>query len=583
LSFGQLVARLLAPALLVSLLGLTRSASAQMGGMGMPGGGMMPGGNMGGMPQGGGQQKKKKAAPPPGTPEMHAASGADDALNPPGSEPTLPDEPLKLTQPTFDAIGSDVQSESEDIGRGPSTTRKFYGLYYQENSGKYQFKLVFPLWAERQMPSRTKPNVVDRASLFGGLYYNRRSAEHADDILFPLFWNLNDRLTKTRTTIVGPLVNRSAPGESDNWLAPLYFTGTRKTGGYTLIPPLLTYTNHDDQGGFNMVGPLFCSWKGGSSCDARTAQDIDFGVAPLYFYGQNVKTKYEIIPPLLHYYRYNDRDLSWTNMWGPYFRRHTQKRDMLHLFPLYYSISGKDERHTTLLPFFHYGYKGDSWLFVNPLFMMKHGDKGENTFATYLFARHRGRTELDMITPFYWAYRDPDVGLNRKILFPFLYSSVSPRESNQAFFPFWGHFERYGVSESTWITPFFNHKHDLRGWSTNLYPLVYVGRNSLDTHFVVAPFLWDFASPKSRTTVAFPVFWRFSDEKEVTQLVGNVYYHEKKLRSGLDWEVHIFPAFSYGETPNGHWWNVLYGLAGYTRNGTATTVRTLWIPTKLSE
>ena len=50
MSFGRLVARLLAPALLVSLLSLTRSASAQMGGMGMPGGGMMPGGNMGGMP-----------------------------------------------------------------------------------------------------------------------------------------------------------------------------------------------------------------------------------------------------------------------------------------------------------------------------------------------------------------------------------------------------------------------------------------------------------------------------------------------------------------------------------------------------
>jgi len=116
-----------------------------------------------------------------------------------------------------------------------------------------------------------------------------------------------------------------------------------------------------------------------------------------------------------------------------------------------------------------------------------------------------------------------------------------------------------------------------------VHPFLYVGRNALDTHFVLAPFFWDFATPKSRSTVAFPVFWRFSDEKEVTQLVGNVYYHEKKLRSGLDWEVHIFPAFSYGETPNGHWWNVLYGLAGYTRNGTATTVRTLWIPTKLSE
>ena len=581
--FSRLAARLLALALFVCLFCLAPLAAAQMGGMGGPGGGMgMPGGNMGNMPQGQ-KPKKKKDAPPPGTPEQHAASGGDDALTPPGSEPALPEEPLQVKQSTLDTIGSDAQPDQDELGRGNSTRYKFYGPYFQENSDKYQFRLAFPVWAERQMPSRTKPLELDRASLFGGLYYNRRSAERADDILFPLVWNLRDKLAQTRTTIVGPFLNRSAPGEHDNWLAPLYFTGKRKTGGYVLIPPLLTYTNHDDQGGFSMVGPLFCSWKGGSHCDARTAQDIDFGVAPLYFYGQSVKTKYEIIPPLLHYYRYNDRDLSWTNMWGPYFRRHTQQQDMFHLFPLYYSLWGKNERHTTVLPFFHYGFKGDSWLFASPLFVAARGEKGESTFATWLYARYRGRTELDMVTPLYWAYRDPDIGLNRKILFPFLYSSTSPRESNQAFFPFWGHFQRYGISETTFITPFFQHTTDLRGWQTNIHPFMYVGRNGLDTHFVVAPFFWDFATPKSRATVAFPVFWRFSDEKETTELVGNVYYHEKKLHNGTDWEVHIFPAFSYGETPNGHWWNVFYGLAGYTRQGTATTIRTLWIPTKLSE
>ncbi|MES1178885.1 MAG: hypothetical protein ABUL62_31495 [Myxococcales bacterium] len=583
MSFSRLAARLCALTLFSCLFCLAPDALAQMGGMGGPGGGMgMPGGNMGGgMPQQ--SKKKKKDAPPPGTPEQHAASGADDALTPPGSEPALPEEPLQLKQPTFDAIGSDAQPDSDELGRGTTTKYKLYGPYYQENSDKYQFRLAFPVWAERQQPSRTKPLELDRASLFGGVYYNRRSAERADDILFPLVWNLRDKLAQTRTTIVGPFLNRTAPNEHDNWLAPLYFTGTRKTGGYVLIPPLLTYTNHDDQGGFNMVGPLFCSWKGGSSCDARTAQDIDFGVAPLYFYGQSVKTKYELIPPLLHYYRYNDRDLSWTNVWGPYFRRHTQNRDMFHLFPFYYSLWGKDERHTTVLPFFHYGHKGDSWLFASPLFVAARGDKGESTFATWLYARYRGRVELDMVTPLYWSYRDPDIGLDRKILFPFLYKSTSPRESNFGLFPFYGHFQRFGVSETTFITPFFSHSTDLRGWSTNIYPFLYVGRNALETHTVIAPFFWDFAGPKSRSTVAFPVFWRFSDEKEVTQLVGNVYYHEKKLRSGLDWEIHIFPAFSYGETPNGHWWNVLYGLAGYTRQGTATTIRTLWIPTKLSE
>ncbi len=411
------------------------------------------------------------AKPPPGAPELHAASGAGDTLVPPGSEPSLPADPTHIKKKVKKRIGTDVQLDEEEQGRAPTTVRKFYGPYYEEESGGYRLRIAFPVWAERKMPALTDPTKTDRASLFGGLYYNRRSPTHADDVLFPLFWNLRNPAEGSRTTILGPFVNRVAPGERDNWLAPLYFTGKRKHGGYTLIPPLLTYTHTDAKGGFNLVGPMFCSWKGGEHCDARTADDIDFGIAPLYFYGQNEQTKYEVIPPLLHYYRYDDKDLSWTNIWGPYYREHTQKRDMFHLLPLYWSIWGKNERHTTVLPFFHYGWHDKAWLFVNPLFLLGHGQHGESTFVTWGYARYRGRTQLDMITPFYWHYRDPDIGLDEQLLFPFLYSRTSPRESNQAFFPFWGHFERYGISETTWITPFFRHSHDLRGWETDINPI----------------------------------------------------------------------------------------------------------------
>jgi hypothetical protein len=522
-----------------------------------------------------------KGEPPPGSPELHAAPGASDSLVPPGSEPALPEYPLRLKKSVLKSVGTSTQLDEQPTGRGPLTERRFYGPYYEETSGEYRFRVAFPVWAERLQPSRTRANVTDRASLFGGLYYNRRSAERADDVLFPLFWNLNDRTDGSRTTIVGPFVNRVAPGERDNWLAPLYFTGKRKHGGYTLIPPLLTYTTSNARGGFNLIGPMFCSWEGGSHCDTRSSTDIDMGIVPFYFFGQNELVQYEAIPPLLHYYRYNDRDQSWVNVWGPYYREHTQEREMFHLLPLYFSIWGKNERHTTLLPF-HYGWKGNSWLFVSPFFLVGEGDKGEDTFITYLYARYRGRTMLDMITPLYWHYRDPDIGLDQKLLFPFLFSRTSPRESNQVFFPFWGHFERYGVSETTFITPFFQHTHHLRGWSTNIHPILYLGRDGHDSHTVVAPFFWDFAGRDSRATVGFPLYWRFSDRDEVSQLVGNVYYHERKLHNGLDWEVHIFPALSYGETPDGHWWNVLFGLAGYTRRGEMTKMRTLWIPIQLS-
>lgn len=535
-------------------------------------------------PMGGGQQPKQ-APPkaPPGTPEMHAAGGGDSLL-PPGSEPSLPKNPLKISKKIKGRIGTSTQLDDEPQGQAGEPQREFYGLYYSEKNGGYRFRVAFPVWAERTQPSLTQPKVVDRASLFGGLYYNRRSAERSDDVLFPLFWNMRDLKDGSRTTVVGPWVNRVAPGERDNWLAPLYFTGKRKHGGYTFIPPLFTYTrtDADGQGGFNLVGPMYCSWKGGKSCDTRTAYDLDFGVAPFYFYGQNEQSKYEVIPPLIHYYKYNDRTETYVNLWGPYYRERTQEREIFHLMPLYWSIWGPNERHTTLLPFFHYGYKGNSSLFVNPFYLFAKGENDESTFVTWGYARHRGRTKLDMITPLYWHYQDPDIGLDQKLFFPFLYSRTSPRESNQVFFPFWGHFERYGVSETTWITPFFQHTTDLRGWETNIHPILYLGRNGHSSHTVVAPFFWDFVGRESRATVGFPIYWRFSDRDSVSQLVGNVYYHEKKLSNGLDWEIHVFPAFSYGETPDGHWWNILYGLAGYTRRGDLVKMRTLWIPIKLS-
>jgi hypothetical protein len=38
-----------------------------------------------------------------------------------------------------------------------------------------------------------------------------------------------------------------------------------------------------------------------------------------------------------------------------------------------------------------------------------------------------------------------------------------------------------------------------------------------------------------------------------------------------------------GETPAGHWWNLLYGLAGYTQEGTMSKMRIAYIPFKLSD
>ncbi len=566
-----------AAALVAASVLLSSLAHAQFGGSGFgPSGG--PGGFGGGLPGGGGTGRSGPAKPKKKSnePETHAASGASDEVVSPGAEPTLPAEPLAIPKSVENRIGSDAALDDPEVGRGPETSRHFYGLYYAERSGDYHFHTLFPLWFERKQPSLEDPTKTDRASLYGGFFYDRRSATHSDDILFPLFWNL--RSPTSRTTVVGPFVNRRAPGETDNWFAPLYFTGTRPHGGYTVIPPLLTSLHSDEKGGFNLIGPAFCTWTGGATCDTRTATNIDLGIAPFYFHGQTEESSYDLVPPLLHYHADDSKAESWIDVWGPVIRRHTEKRDALHILPLYYSLWGENERHTTLLPFFHYGHTPTSSLFINPLYYLSKDDTDGTTFITWGYAQHRGRTKLDMITPLYWHYQDPDVGLDEQLLFPFLYSKTSPRETNQAFFPFWGHFERYGMSETTFITPLFMHQKDLRGWSTNLLPIAFFGRDGTDTHTVIAPVFFDFASTSSRATIGFPIYWRFSDDESVAQVVANTYYHEKHVTHGLDWEFHFFPLFSYGETPSGSWWNVLYGLAGYTRRGENVQVRTLWIP-----
>lgn len=526
---------------------------------------------------------KTKAPPKPSdAPETHAASGAGDRLVTPGGEPTIPEDPLALPDALAAQIGSDAKLDEPSLGRSDELSRQFYGLWYQEsNNSGYRFRTSFPpLWFERVQPSLEDASQPDRASLYG-IYYNRRSAQQADDILFPLFWNLRDH--ESRTTVVGPWVQRVAPDRGDHWLAPLYFWGRRPQGGYTIIPPLLTYFNRNAEGGFNLIGPAFCSYKGGTSCDRSTATDIDLGIAPLYFAGHDELNEYRLIPPLLHYHSFDKREESSVDIWGPVYRKHNDAGDQLHVFPLYFSSWRENERHTTLFPLFHYGYEGESSLFINPLFAYAESALGYDTFVTWGYARYRGKTELDMVTPLFWHYRDPEIGLDQKLIFPFYFSRTGPRDDTHVVFPFYGNIERKGLSKSTWITPLFEHSTSLRGWSTNIYPLLFVGRDGFDTHTVIAPFFWDFASRSDRTTIGFPLYWRFAEDNHVSQLIGNVYYSEQRVRQGLDWSLHIFPLFSYGEAPDGHFWSLLYGLAGYERKGSMTKIKTLWIPIPLSE
>lgn len=538
--------------------------------------GMMPVG-----PGGPGALPQSQPMPAGGTaqggpaPKTHAAAGAETGAQLPTQEPRLPEDPNEIPEEIVDLVGTDASLEWEK-GRSAETERSFYGLYYGEKSGDYQLQFGFPFWMERSQPN-------DRASLFGLSYYQRRSTRVDADVFFPLFWKL--RHDQTYTTIVGTIMHSEGPDGHDNWVAPFFFEGTNEggTGGYFHVPLLLTFTQHSDHDGFDLIGPLFCSWKGGPSCDARTADQIDLGLAPLYFYGRDDRSEYEVIPPLLHYYEYSDVGDASVDVWGPVWMESSRDGGVFNLLPLFWHSWGADEEHTTLVPLFHYGYEGASSVLATPLFVNYESEEGDHTFATYLYARHRGRTELDMVTPLFWQYRDPDISLVRTLLFPFYYGNHSPRSDDHVAFPFYARFHRHHVSDEIWVTPLFRHVTSLTGWETDILPLFFMGTENRSTHFVFAPLVWDFASPKDRSTVVFPIYWRFSDRQSLYQLVGNTYYQEEVAPGGTEWQFHFFPLLSFGETPQGHWWNLLYGLAGYTREGTMAKMRIGYIPFELSE
>jgi hypothetical protein len=133
----------------------------------------------------------------------------------------------------------------------------------------------------------------------------------------------------------------------------------------------------------------------------------------------------------------------------------------------------------------------------------------------------------------------------------------------------------------TWVFPTLDLRHDPEKNIVNFHPLVY-SRNEEDyRHLVIAPIHWDFEwrDEDYRATIDFPIFWRFRSGPEVKQVMLNTYYREYREDGADGWEFHFFPLFAFGKPrPGDHWWNILYGLAGYRRQGSYAQTQVFWIP-----
>ncbi len=541
--------------------------------------------------QGMGRQPQRPRAPPPKA-EPKPGSDDDDEDHAPlvRTEPEIapPSDPLVISPAVQQQIGTDWDGRPPSP-EGSSSTRWF--PYYEHRVGDSRVRLLPPLVLEhtRGLPDPTRalygvPKTEDTEGLYGLFYYRRRSLKLDMDVVFPAFWRVRDG--ENHVVVAGPVMHREAPGENDNWIAPLFFQGARKDGGYFHAPLLLTTSHWNTDGAFTLVGPYFRD---------RTGSSVGMGVAPFFFQGDNgnlegSRRTYTLIPPLLFYHAEHELDGSATTVAGPVIVQSDPKRSVVDFAPIFFHIEGRPESggvgesHTTLFPFFHYGYDPEKSLFVVPGYY-RHVTRTSDTMLTPFFSQastRNGSTTLTAagpIVPLWWNYTDRDLGVHAWALAPLFYTSDSPA-GHDWLTPLVGRFETYGQSRTWWVFPTLTLSSDRHGWADDFHPIIYIGRSDDASHTVVAPIFWDFASAQGRTTIGFPVYWRFADSSDgsVIQVAANTLYMQKKVAGGTDWEFHLIPLFSYGEHPDGYFWNVLFGLAGYSKDGASSQVRALWLP-----
>ena len=505
----------------------------------------------------------------------------------------IPTDPLAMSPTVAATIGTDYQGRPRP--EGPARWR-FNGTF-EERKGDLRVRLLPPFYIEqtRGLLDPAHPELgqnPDRQSLVALLYYQRRSQDVSADVLFPIFWNFRDH--QSHLTAVGPFVHQESPTGHDNWLAPIFFAGnhteTNGHSGYFVVPPLLTFSWWSPDSSFTSSMALYFR--------ARSGSDVDAGVVPFYFHGDNgnvdgARRTYTLMPPLLFYHSWHELEQASVTVAGPVIATSTPYRDVFDVAPFFFHIVGKPESggiresHTTVFPFVHYGHTPDESLLATPLFLYRH-TADTHTIITPFYSQastRSGSAKLEFagpVLPLWLSYVDKDVDQHTWAILPFLYRNTS-RTRTDFLTPLFGRFENIGVSRTYWAFPTIVSSFDQHGYETDIHPIVYVGRTDQSRHTVVAPIYWDFSDPDKRLTIGFPLFWRFADHKDdsVVEIAANALYTQKRTAEGLSWSFHFLPFFAYGASPTGYFWDVLEGFAGFEKTASASYVKALWFPIKV--
>ena len=509
-------------------------------------------------------------------------------------------DPTAISPGIASQLGSDAQAVAGGEPGAEEGVSRSYFPYYESitegasgasgASGARRLRLAPPFYLEQTRLLPPLPRAFDadgprdEESLSGLLFYHRRSPRIDADVLFPLFWS--ERRDDAHTLTLGPLHLESSPRHWDNWLAPLWFSGESTSGGYFHAPLLLTTTSFDNAGALAVSGPYFRT---------RTGAAVQRGVVPFWFNGDNGddegnRRKFTLIPPLFYFHHEHELNDDTLTVAGPLLWRKTGAAKRFFAMPLWFDVAveegdpEKEEHYRTLFPLFHVASGPGMRALVLPGFVSRHTPTTD-TLYTPFYTRadtQSGARTLQLagpVIPLWFHREDRDLHSTTWGLAPFFARHDTP--SVHAWYTLLAaHHEREGYGSTTFIAPSFqlSLRHD--GWAANLHPLIYTGRTGAESHAVVAPLYWDFDDAEGRSTVGFPLFWRFENHVEgrSSMLAVNVFHQQKRVVGGVATQTHVFPVVGWGTGPDSSFWSLLFGLAGHERVGREHTARALWIP-----
>jgi len=342
--------------------------------------------------------------------------------------------------------------------------------------------------------------------------FEDKKAGAATSVLFPIFYRLR-RPDGSATNILFPFYYKSRPKAWSAGILPLVYAGSSPGRAHLVVFPVLWHVKTASGTVANVLGPLY---------HRRDAKGWHAGLAPVFFAGAERGDSYQVLFPAFWHLR-SQRDRYHVVVAGPGFWASTRKGTAWGVLPLFAAGEWDQRRFQTVLPPLFYRSldprSGDNTTLALTYYGWRKGDdRGHLLFPLFYHRRRGDHLQVAGVPLFYYRDRGGD-----RLL-------VTPA----------GGFRASASRSDAVIGPFVYHRSaSARGFA--LVPLVFhwkrPERDASTT--VVLPFGVHHSSPQRRAFVWFPVVWRFWEPAQRSLVVFPIYWHLRQ-REGVDADV-VFP------------------------------------------